>query len=172
MSQARNQAIRQTFDSPADDRWFEDYQPGRLYRFGRIEVNRDEVVCFASQFDPQPFHIDEKAAAESPFGGLIASGWHTASMVMRVLVDHYVSAVASLSSPGVDELRWLAPVRPGDILSVGVEIQEARRSQSRPDRGIVIARVTAFDQNDRPVMSLLATNFYSVRPALPASGAA
>ena len=92
------------------------------------------------------------------------SGWHTASLVMRVLVDHYVSLVAGLSSPGIDELRWLAPVRPGDVLTVGVDILEARRSRSKPDRGIVTARVTAYDESDQPVMTLQAVNLFASRP--------
>ena len=157
-------SILSAFASPPHDRWFEDYVPGQRYRFGRIEVREDEVIRFATEFDPQPFHIDAVAAASSPFGGLIASGWHTASLVMRVLVDHYVSLVAGLSSPGIDELRWLAPVRPGDVLTVGVDILEARRSRSKPDRGIVTARVTAYDESDQPVMTLQAVNLFASRP--------
>ena len=104
------------------ERWFEDYTPGSVYEFGSIHVSEQEIIAFASQYDPQPFHLDRALAAESVFGGLVASGWHTASMTMRLLVDYYLSEVSSLGSPGIDELRWLLPVRPGDELAVRVTI--------------------------------------------------
>ncbi|MEI8183847.1 MAG: MaoC family dehydratase, partial [Desulfomonile sp.] len=111
-----------TFTTPAEDRYFEDYVPGSVHEFGSIAVEEAEMINFARRFDPQPFHIDPEAAKQSIFGGLIASGWHTASLAMRLLVDHYISHVASLGSPGVDELRWLKPVRPGDTLSVRITL--------------------------------------------------
>lgn len=100
-----------TFASPIEDRYFEDYIQGATYECGSIEVEEAEVVAFGKRFDPQPFHAEPEEAKQSAFGGLIASGWHTASLMMRLFVDHYLSRVASLSSPGVDELRWLKPAR-------------------------------------------------------------
>ena len=105
---------------------------GAVTEFGPIAVDEAEVIAFARRFDPQPIHTDPAAAAAGPFGGLIASGWHTASLVMRVLVEHYLARRASLASPGIDELRWLQPVRPGDVLRVRTTVLEARRSRSKP----------------------------------------
>ena len=153
------------FAVPAHDRWFEDYIPGTIYEFDGFEVEQEAVVRFAREFDPQPFHIDEQAATESVFGGLIASGWHTASLMMRVLVDEYISSVASLSSPGIDELRWLAPVRPGDTLRVRATVLEARRSRSKPDRGIVRSRFEALPPASQPVMSMQAINLFACKPS-------
>ena len=104
------------FRVPREDRYFEDYLPGAVYEYGYLTVTEAEILEFARRFDPQPIHIDPEFAAAGPFGGLIASGWHTASMMMRLFADHYLSRVASLASPGIDELRWPAPVRPGDQL--------------------------------------------------------
>jgi acyl dehydratase len=118
------------FTTPVEDRYFEDYVAGSVHEFGRIAVDEREVIEFASRYDPQPFHTDPQAAQRSPFGGLIASGWHTAGLMMRLVVEHYLSRVASLASPGVDELRWTQPVRPGDTLSVRATVLEARRSRS------------------------------------------
>jgi acyl dehydratase len=120
-----------------DERYFEDYVPGLVTNYGPIEVDAAEIIDFARRYDPQEFHVDPARAADGPFRGLVASGWHTASMMMRVLVDRYLSRVASLGSPGVDELRWLAPVRPGDRLWVHITVLEARRSRSKPDRGML-----------------------------------
>ena len=102
----------------SQDRWFEDYVPGAVHDLGSVVVDEQEVIAFARQFDPQPFHLDKERAEESVFGGLIASGWHTACMAMRLIVDHYLSEVSSEGSPGIDELRWLRPVRPGDQLAI------------------------------------------------------
>ena len=106
------------WEVPVEDRHFEDFVPGAVAECGPIGIDEAEVIAFARQFDPQPIHTDKKVAGEGPFGGLIASGWHTVSLVMRVLVDHYLAHGAALASPGVDELRWLQPVRPGDVLRV------------------------------------------------------
>jgi len=161
-----SQPVRLTqFGVPADDRWFEDYIPGTVYVFDGIVVQQDAVIRFAREFDPQPFHVDDQAARHSPFGGVIASGWHTASLMMRVLVDEYISSVASLSSPGVDELRWLAPVRPGDHLLVRASVLEARRSRSKPDRGIVKSLFEVMPPGGEPVMSMRAINLFASRPA-------
>jgi acyl dehydratase len=148
---------------PSDNRFFEDYIVGAAYEFGSIAVDEDELIAFARRYDPQPIHIDTEAARQSPFGGLIASGWHSAGLMMRLFVDHYLSPASSLVSPGVDELRWLKPVRPGDTLSVRVTILEANRSRSKPDRGIVRAFVEVFNQHHEAVMSVKATNLIRCR---------
>jgi len=147
-----------------DPRYFDDYVPGTTHDCGSVSVSQAEIISFATQFDPQPFHVDPEAAARGPFGGLIASGWHTAALVMRQLVDHYLSAEASLGSPGLDEMRWPDPVRPGDTLRVRATVAEARRSQSRPDRGIMKTVIEAVNQDGRTVMRATATNFLRVRP--------
>ena len=156
-----------TFPADRTQRYFEDYTPGLVLEFGAARVDEAEVVEFARRFDPQPFHVDPAQAAEGPFGGLIASGWHTGSLMMRLLVEHYLSPIASLGSPGLDEVRWLAPVRPGDTLSVRVTILEARRSKSKPDRGLVRALMEALNQRGEVVMSMKALNFTLCRGAEP-----
>ncbi len=153
------------FTVPLSQRYFEDYTPGAVFEFGATTVTEQEVVSFATAYDPQSFHIDRDAAAHSMFGGLIASGWHTAAMTMRMLVDHYLSSVASLASPGIDELRWLAPVRPGDALRVRVRVDDARRSRSRIDRGVVTSSISVLNQNEVVVMTLKAVNLLLTRPA-------
>lgn len=154
-----------TFTTPIEKRYFEDYVPGSVHEFGPIKVEEAEIIEFARRYDPQPFHIDPEAAKDSIYGGLIASGWHTAGLMMRLLVDHYLSHVASLGSPGVDELRWLKPVRPGDELSVRVTVLETRRSRSKPDRGIVRSFVEVLNQKGEVVMTLKAVNFLLCREA-------
>ncbi|PWB66390.1 MAG: acyl dehydratase [Deltaproteobacteria bacterium] len=151
------------FAVPGDDRYFEDYVVGSVYEFGPIAVTEEEVIAFAGRYDPQVFHIDPEGAKKTHFGGLIASGWLTAGLTMRLLVDHVVSRVASLGSPGVDELRWVKPVRPGDHLSIRVKIREARRSRSKPDRGLVGFHVEAMNQNREVVMTLRTVGFYLCR---------
>ncbi|MFQ5856733.1 MAG: MaoC family dehydratase [Anaerolineae bacterium] len=152
-----------TFTVPVENRYFEDYVTGSVHDFGPIAVEEAEVIAFARRFDPQDFHIDPEAAKRTMFGGLIASGWHTAGLMMRLYVDHYLSKVASLGSPGVDELRWIKPVRPGDELSIRVTILETRRSRSRPDRGIVRSFIEVMNQNDDVVMSVKAVNLLLCR---------
>jgi acyl dehydratase len=147
-----------------DLRYFDDYVSGATHDCGSVSVNQAEIISFATQFDPQPFHVDPEAAARGPFGGLVASGWHTAAVVMRQLVDHYLPAEASLGSPGLDEIRWPDPVRPGDTLRVRATVLEARRSQSQPDRGIMKTAVEAVNQDGRAVMRAIAINFLRVRP--------
>jgi acyl dehydratase len=144
--------------------YFDDYLPGASYDCGSFSVSEAEIVSFATQFDPQPFHVDPMAAARGPFGGLIASGWHTAALVMRQIVDQYLPAGASLGSPGLDEIRWPGPVRPGDTVRVRVTVAEARRSASKPDRGILKSLIEAVNQDGHPVMRAIATNFLLVRP--------
>jgi acyl dehydratase len=156
--------------SPAqrEQRWFEDYQPGLVLEFGAAGVDGAEIIEFARRYDPQPFHTDPEAAARSAYGGLIASGWHTGSLMMRLLVEHYLSPVSSLGSPGLDELRWLAPVRPGDTLSLRVTVLDARRSRSRPDRGLMRSQIEVLNQRREVVMSMKALNFVLCRTPPPA----
>jgi acyl dehydratase len=121
---------------------FEDFPPGRFGTFGPRHVTREEILCFAAEFDPQPMHLDEEAAKQSLLGGLSASGWHLCSIMMRMMVDGFMGHAASLGSPGVNEVRWLAPLRPGDDLMLDVDVTEARPSRSRSDTGIVTFRCT------------------------------
>jgi acyl dehydratase len=151
------------FPVPREDRYFEDYVPGAVYEYGYLTVTEAEILEFARRFDPQPIHIDPGFAAAGPFGGLIASGWHTASMMMRLLADHYLSRVASLASPGIDELRWPAPVRPGDRLRLRTTIVEARPSRSKSDRGLVRTRGELINSGDQTVLSLVAMNLLGRR---------
>jgi acyl dehydratase len=147
------------------ERWFEDYLPGTTTEAGPVRVEETEVVDFARRFDPQPFHVDAEAAAAGPFGGLIASGWHTCALMMRLLAEEYLSPVSSLGSPGVDELRWLLPVRPGDELLLRTTVEEARVSRSKPDRGLVTTRVEMVNQAGAAVLRLRAVNLIRTRPA-------
>jgi acyl dehydratase len=121
---------------------FEDFPPGRFGTFGPRHVTREEILAFATEFDPQPMHLDEEAAKQSLLGGLSASGWHLCSIMMRMMVDGFMGHAASLGSPGVNEVRWLAPLRPGDDLMLDVDVTEARPSRSRSDTGIVTFRCT------------------------------
>ena len=116
---------------------FEDFPPGHFGTFGPRHVTREEILAFAAEFDPQPMHLDEEAASKSMLRGLSGSGWHLGSLMMRMLFDGFLGRTASLGSPGVDELRWLSPLRPGDDLTLDVEVKDARTSRSRPDLGIV-----------------------------------
>lgn len=145
------------------ERYFEDYLPGSVHEFGPIAVAEEEVLAFARRYDPQAIHIDREAAARGVYGGLIASGWHTAALMMRLYAENYLSDASSLGSPGLDELRWLLPVRPGDSLSVRVSIQDARRSLSKPDRGLVHSSIEVLNQRGEAVMSMKAVNFMSCR---------
>ena len=146
-------------------RWFEDYVPGAVHELGTITVDGDEMRRFAAQFDPQSYHVDPEAAAQTHFGGLIASGWHTGSMMMRLLALNYLAPESSLGSPGIETLRWPRPVRPGDVLTVRVTVQGARRSQSRPDRGIVQSLIEVSNQNGEVVMTANPANLVLCRPA-------
>ena len=116
---------------------FEDFPPGHFGTFGPRHVTREEILAFAAEFDPQPMHLDEAAASRSLLKGLSASGWHLCSLMMRMMCDGYIGRTASLGSPGVNEMKWLAPFRPGDDLMLDVDVMEARVSRSRPDTGIV-----------------------------------
>jgi acyl dehydratase len=151
------------------NRWFEDYEPGSVHETGSILVTEEEVIAFGRRFDPQPFHTDPEAAARSEYGGLIASGWHTAALMMRLYSDFYLSKVATLVSPGVDELRWLLPVRPGDELSLRITVVDARRSRTKPDRGIVRSAIEVRNQRGETVSTVTATNFFLSRGTRVAS---
>ena len=152
------------FNTPINDRYFEDYLEGDIHRCGSIAVEADEVIAFAKQFDPQAFHVDPDAAKLTPFGGLIASGWHTGALTMRLFADCYLTHVASLGSPGLDELRWVRPVRPGDNLSLQVTVLKAVPSKSKPDRGAVISLVEVFNQAKELVMTFKCVNIIGRRP--------
>jgi acyl dehydratase len=151
---------KSSFTVPVDGRYFEDYLVDSVHEFGSISVEEDEIIAFAKRFDPQVFHTDPESAKKTVFGGLIASGWHTAGLMMRLFADHFLSKVASLGSPGVDELHWNIPVRPGDELSVRVTVLEKRRSQSKPDRGIVNSFIEVLNQKGEVVMSMKAVNIF------------
>ncbi|MGO9571894.1 MAG: MaoC family dehydratase [Desulfomonilaceae bacterium] len=153
-----------TFTTPSEQRYFEDYIVGAVHEFGCVTVEETEAIAFAKRFDPQPFHTDPEAAKQSVFGTLIVSGWFTASLTMRLLVDHYVSRVASLGSPGVDELRWLKPVRPGDSLSLRVTVLEAKVSRSKPDRGVIRSYSEVLNQHGEVVMTVKGLGILRRRP--------
>jgi acyl dehydratase len=155
------------FAHPPEDRYFEDYIPGAVHEFGSIAVSEDEVIEFGRRFVPLSYHVDKEAAKQSIYGGVIASGWHTAALMMRIYTEHYLSKVANLGSPGGDELRWDKPVFPGDTLSVRATVLEARRSESRPGRGIVRTFIEVLNQNKEIVMSMKMVNFVRCRPGEP-----
>jgi acyl dehydratase len=134
--------------------FWEDFRVGDSAPMGEAVIDRDEVIEFASKYDPQSFHIDEAAAKASMYGGLIASGWHTVALVMRMMVDSYLSKAASLGSPGVDNVRWLKPVRPGDRIRGQRTVLESRASSSRPGMGLVKTRWEVYNQNDELVMTM------------------
>ena len=147
------------------ERWFEDYVPGAVHELGTATVSEDEVLEFARRFDPQPIHTDPELAARGPFGGIIASGWHTCGLMMRLYALNYLSSASSLASPGMEELRWPLPVRPGDTLTVRVTVREARPSASKPDRGVVHSLIEVLNQRNEPVMTVRAVNMIARRPA-------
>ena len=134
-------------------RYFEDIEVGSVYETGSYEITKAEIVEFAEKYDPQPFHVDEAAAADSAFGELVASGWHTASICMRLLVDDYIDPESAMGAGGVDELRWIRPVRPGDTLRCEIEILEKRPSKSNPEMGHVRTKLTGYNDDDEPVIS-------------------
>jgi acyl dehydratase len=151
------------FTVPINERYFEDYVPGPTYEYGPISVSEAEIIDFAKKFDPQYIHADPEKAARGPFGGLISSGWHTSSLMMRLYADNYVSSVAAIASPGVDELRWLKPVRPGDSLWIRVTVLESRRSQSKPHFGMVRVLIEVINQNKETVMTVKTMNLIRCR---------
>lgn len=147
------------------ERWLDDYVEGAVHELGEVSVGEDEILSFAKLYDPQPIHVDPGFAAAGPFGGIIASGWQTCALMMRLYATHYLSQASSIASPGLDELRWLRPVRPGDRLSVRVTVLEARASQSKPDRGVVRSLIEMFNQDSQAVLMMRAVNMVARRPA-------
>jgi len=146
--------------------YFEDLVVGGKASFGSYEVTREEVIAFAQRYDPQPFHLSDEAAAATHFGRLSASGWHTCAMTMSMVVANLKdNQQAGLGSPGIDELRWLRPVYPGDVLRCESEILDKRASESRPEMGIFHSRMTVFNQHDKPVMTFVSTGLVATRPA-------
>jgi acyl dehydratase len=142
---------------------FEDFEAGQVYELGSKVVSEDEIVAFARQFDPQPFHLDAEAAKDSVFGGLIASGWHTGAMWMRLYVDSLLGGGSGQGSSGIEELRWLAPVRPGDTLSGRLIVLEATSSDSQPDRGTIRIRGEMVNQDGVTVMSMISRGRFARR---------
>ena len=148
-------------------RYWDDIAVGDTAAFGRYEVTHDEVIDFARKFDPQPFHLSDEAAAKTHFGRLAASGWHTTAMTMAMNVAYQQGEAgesAGLGAAGIDELRWLKPVYPGDVLRCETRVEETRESHSRPDIGSVRSRMTVFNQDDVAVMSFVGIGLYRRRP--------
>jgi acyl dehydratase len=145
--------------------YFEDVEPGTKSAFGRYKVTREEVIEFATKYDPQPFHLSDEEAAKTHFGRVAASGWHTTAMMMRMFVDNMsATQQAGLGSPGVDEVRWLKPVYPNDILRVETEILDKRPSRSRADMGSFRSKATVFNQDDIAVMTVISIGLIRMRP--------
>ncbi len=144
-------------------RYFDDFTVGQVNEFPPRPVSEAEIVAFAREYDPQPFHIDREAAARTPYGGIIASGWHTIGMTMRLMVDHLISASASMGSPGVERLRWIKPVRPGDVLTLRGTIVETKASSSKPDRGVVVTEYELRNQDGDVVMTMRGKGMYGRR---------
>lgn len=151
------------FNAPPQERYLEDYVEGAVHEFGLVTITESKIVQFGTQFDPQVFHTDPIGARETLFGGLIASGWHTCSLFMRMFVEHYLPGRASLGSPGVDELRWLKPVRPGDKLTARITVNKVRPSRSKPDRGILFSNCEMLNQERHVVLSMMAVNLILYR---------
>lgn len=146
-------------------RWyFEDFFPGQEIELGSRTVTEQEIVEFATDFDPQPFHVDRDAAKESIFGGVIASGWHTCSMIMRIVVDSVLGNSTSMGSPGLEKVRWILPVRPNDTLSVRYITTQVKASSSKPDRGVVWSTWEARNQNGELVCTVEGMGMYGRRP--------
>ncbi|MCW5747914.1 MAG: MaoC family dehydratase [Alphaproteobacteria bacterium] len=150
---------------PGPLRYWEDYEVGKAYELGSKTVSEEEIIAFARQFDPQPFHVDRVAAEQSMFGGLIASGWHTCAINMRLMVDNYLHPESSLGSPGLDEVRWPRPVRPGDTLTGQIRIVEKRESRSKPWMGLMVNDTSLRNQDGEVVLTIRATQLIRRRPA-------
>jgi acyl dehydratase len=146
-------------------RYLEDFSVGQLFGTGRLRVDKEQIFAFARQFDPQPFHVDEAAAKQSPFQGLAASGWHTAALTMRLMVDGEFKPAGGILGVGFDDLSWPRAVRPGDELHAKSEVLEVRPSKSKPDRGMIRVRTTTFNQNDEPVMFFTGNLLVPRRPS-------
>ena len=154
--------MSEVFSTPPQDRFFEDYVVGATYVCGSFRLSEDEIIAFATRYDPQMMHIDRDLAAAGPFGGIIASGWHTIAAAMRLMVDNFLPH-NGLAAPGIDELRWPRPVHPNETLTLHATIQEARRSRSKPDRGLIHTLLEVLNQNGEVVMSMKPLNMVRVR---------
>jgi acyl dehydratase len=163
----RFSAVRATLP-PAADRHFEDYPVGAVFDLGTFTLAEDDIIAFAARYDPQSMHVDPDWAAQGPFGGVIASGWHSIAALMRLIVENFLPH-NGLVSPGIDELRWLLPVLPGETLRAQVTVTAARRSRSRPDRGLVTGFVELLNQAGDPVLTMRPMNFIRCRPESLAS---
>jgi acyl dehydratase len=146
-------------------RYLEDFEQGAVFPVGSVQLSEAEILEFGRRYDPQVFHVDPEAARASIYGGLIASGWHTIAVTMRLLVDHVFNQAVSMGSPGVDEIRWHRPIRPGDILSPRLTVIETRVSRSKPDRGVLRFRVDVDNQDGELVMSMVGALFVGCRQA-------
>ena len=146
--------------------YFEDFQPGQEIDLGRRLVTEEEIIAFATQFDPQPFHTDRDAAAASMYGGVIASGWHTCAMMMRMVVDGMPFAESSMGSPGLDGVRWLLPVRGGDTLALRYRTTQVKASNSKPDRGVVWSTWIATNQHGETVCTIEGMAMFRRRPGI------
>jgi acyl dehydratase len=147
-------------------RYWEDFTVGMTMEFGGYEVTEEEIMEFATAFDPQPFHIDREAAQDHFYGGIIASGWHTGSMCMRMMVDNYLVDSASMGSPGIDQLRWKQPVRPGEVLHVKAEVLDRSLPKSRPNLGFVKFSHTVLNQKDEVKMTMISSGMFLRNPNL------
>ena len=144
--------------------YWEDFTPGRVFEHGARTLSEDQIIRFARDWDPQRFHIDPQAAKDTPYGGVIASGWHTGCVLMRLMCDAYLTQAACIGSPGIEEWRFALPVRPGDTLRYRATVLEARPSASKPDRGIVKFRWELLNQKGEVPVSMVGTQFYLRRP--------
>ncbi|WP_341702717.1 MaoC family dehydratase [Ferrovibrio sp.] len=153
-------------------KYLEDFAVGQVTEFPPRQVSEEEIIAFARAYDPQPFHLDKEAARQSLFGGLCASGWHTIGIMMRLMVDHMIGEYASMGSPGVDQLRWLKPVFPGDTLHLRGEVLEVKPSRSKPDRGVILTRYEMRNQKGEPVLTMIGKGMYRRRPAASAAAGA
>ena len=153
------------FTVPREDRYFEDYLPGAVYEYGYLTVTEAEILEFAARFDPQPIHTDPGFAAAGPFGGLIASGWHTAALTMKMLTEADIDIAGGIIGAGMEELRWPVPLVPGDTIHVRVEILDSRASKSRPAIGIVRARIQALREDGMAVQEMIASLIVPAKPA-------
>jgi acyl dehydratase len=153
--------MREKREKQMTERYLEDYAVGQTFGSGRLRVDADQIKSFAAEFDPQPFHLDEQTASQTIFRGLAASGWHTAALTMRLLVDGELKPAGGIVGAGFDEFRWPRPVRPGDELRVESQVLEVRPSKSRPEQGLIKVRTTTFNQADEPVQ--IASNLVAPR---------
>ena len=147
------------------DLYFDDFEIGQSFLSRGVTLSEAQILDFALQYDPQPFHLDLHAAAEGPFGGLIASGFQTLLVAFRIFYQEKIINACSMGSPGMDAIRWLKPVRPGDTLSVRAEVQEKRASESKPDRGVLKMEYEVINQTDDVVMTFQITHIFRRRPA-------